>query len=67
MEKALYVLFPFLKLPFVLKDVKRFVTSKNSCTFALSKDKDDEYKFGNKQNLLPNLYDLRTLFNTLKH
>ena len=39
MEKALYVLFPFLKLPFVLKDVKRFVTSKNSCTFALSKDK----------------------------
>lgn len=40
MEKALYVLFPFLKLPFVLKDVKRFVTSKNSCTFALSKDKE---------------------------
>ena len=40
MEKALYVLFPFLKLPFGLKDVKRFVTSKNSCTFALSKDKE---------------------------
>ena len=39
MEKALYVLVAVLNLPCVLKKVKRFVTSKNSRTFALSKDK----------------------------